>query len=359
MLYPRYPLSTPEARSFASLAAKAPDQQALTPGYLDLAYGLRSSDSDGEGVTIAVIEAYTNDAVAEDFARFGEHFGLPKGNLEVHRIDGGVRGYVSSWSLEASGDTQWAYAAAPAARILCVFVPDAQISSLFDGVDYALAHGADIVSMSWGVGEFGAQSAFSRKMKESGRIFVASAGDVGGAVYFPSSSEAVVSVGGAQLDRIGTCHDFFRSAWQHGGGGPSLYTPMPPYQKRFGNIGQLAGAYRATPDIAMDACTDPGYAVYNSDAGGFTAVCGTSISAPVFAGFCARLLQRNPAAFGGADHNVPVYLYQLAGKTEYDIPQYYFHDITVGSNGKYDALVGFDLCTGLGVPIGEQFLTGN
>ena len=46
----------------------------------------------------------------------------------------------------------------------------------------------------------------------------------------------------------------------------------------------------------------------------------------------------------------PEYLYKLAGETEYNIPQYYFDDITVGSNGKHDALVGYDMCTGLGAP---------
>ena len=90
--------------------------------------------------------------------------------------------------------------------------------------------------------------------------------------------------------------------------------------------------------------------------GGFLSVGGTSISAPVFAGICAQLLQKNPKALQNI--SMPEYLYFLAGKTQYDFPQYYFNDITVGSNGVYDALEGYDLATGLGAPIAEQIIQG-
>ena len=50
------------------------------------------------------------------------------------------------------------------------------------------------------------------------------------------------------------------------------------------------------------------------------------------------------------------YLYTLAGKTQYSKPQYAFNDITIGTNGVYDALIGYDMCTGLGAPIGRQII---
>ena len=59
--------------------------------------------------------------------------------------------------------------------------------------------------------------------------------------------------------------------------------------------------------------------------------------------------------------NVPqeaLFLYEKAGKTSYSEPQYYFSDVTIGSNGIYSAKRGYDLCTGLGAPVGDMLIKG-
>ena len=350
---PRYPLYTPEARQFTTLTSNG---NPFTPSEIGRAYSLINSAEGGEGVTVAVIGAYNNPTLENDFEAFGRTYMLPQNALEVYYTGTQNNAYNSGWARESAADTQWVYATAPSARIMCVFARDAQVESLFEAVNYAIQLGADIISMSWGSPEFYGQTQYTQYMKNSGRIFIASAGDTGGAVLFPSSSDAVVSVGGTLLYRNPNGNTFARSAWISGGGGPSRYTGIPEWQRKFEGIAEMSGGYRATPDIALDASPSPGYAVYNSADGGFISVGGTSVSAPVFAGITATLIQNNPDVL--ANRTLPEYLYFLAGETRYNEPQYYFNDITVGSNGVYDALKGYDMSTGLGAPIARQIVQG-
>jgi len=355
---PRYPLYTPKAKSFARVVpfAEAADAP-FTPSDIDRAYSLSSSANDGSGVTIAVIGAFGAERLQDDFKDFGRMFGLPENSLEVYYANGtGLPVTGTSWDLEAHADTEWAYAAAPASRILCIFASDARIESLFSAVSLAINIGADIISMSFGSDEFRSQRQFTDLMKNSGKIFVASAGDTGGKVVFPSSSDAVVSVGGTVLHRTRRGNVFARSAWSSGGGGASIYTPIPVWQEIFSGIEELSGRFRATPDIALNAADTPGYYVYSQREGGLVAVGGTSVAAPVFAGICARILQYNPDEL--REKTVMEYLYDKAGRTFYSEPQYYFSDITVGSNGVYTAMRGYDLCTGLGAPVGDMLIRG-
>ena len=353
---PRYPLFTPNARNFAQIVPDTTPESPLVPSDIDLAYSLNTSHTDGTGITVAVIGAFYSTTISDDFKKFGQFFNLPEKNLEVYYTNGsGVESIENdSWSLEAHADTQWVYASAPAARIICVMANDARIESLFAAVDMAVDLGADVISMSWGSPEFLSQAEYTERMKSSGRIFVASAGDTGGEVLFPSSSDAVVSVGGTVLHRLNSGTVFARSAWINGGGGPSRFTPIPQWQRRFDGIEALVGNYRATPDVALNAGISPGYYVFYN--GRLVSVGGTSVSAPVFAGICARILQKNPLLT--KEMSIMQYLYLKAGETKYSEPQYYFSDVTVGSNGRYIATQGFDLCTGLGAPVGNLLING-
>lgn len=346
----RYTPETPTAYNFvcpASISCVKP----FTPEVLGSAYCMRVCAQAGKGVSIAVISAFTNNHVESDLREFAKAYSLPNPDIEVYHTAGNTDKKLAGWSTEASADTQWAFAAAPMAKIICIFTPDAKISTLFEGVQLAVQKGADIISMSWGSEEFAGQTEYTDMLKKWGKTYIASAGNSGGAVYFPSSSDAVISVGGTYLHRTESGKVISRSAWKNGGGGPSRFTAIPPWQKKLSGIERLSAGFRATPDIALDACTEPGYSVYNKDSGGFTALCGTSIAAPVFAGICARIIERN-AALSSWDR-ICEYLYGL-----YKDPSYggsslsAFEDITVGSNGKYCCLPGFDFCTGLGLPVG-------
>lgn len=355
---PLYPLYTPSARTFAVTTPISENSDTpFSPSDIDAAYSLTTTPNDGKGITIAVIAAFGANNLKDDFTRFGEMFGLPPNNLEIYYSSGdGTPNPQTGWDLEAHADTEWVYACAPAARIMCIFSADARMESLFSAVSLAISLDVDIISMSFGSEEFISQRKYTDLMKNSGRIFVASAGDTGGKVLFPSSSDAVVSVGGTVLHRTRKGNVFARSAWINGGGGISLYTPIPEWQEIFSGIEALSGRYRATPDVALNAATSPGYYVYSQNDGGLVSVGGTSVSAPVFAGICARILQYNRGDLQGK--TIMEYLYEKAGKTSYSEPQYYFSDVTVGSNGVYSAQRGYDLCTGLGAPVGDMLIKG-
>jgi subtilase family serine protease len=71
-------------------------------------------------------------------------------------------------------------------------------------VDYAAAH-ASVVSMSWGSGEFSAEtsSAYDGHFQNHpGVTFVASSGDAGAPPGWPAVSPNVVAVGGTTLKTL-------------------------------------------------------------------------------------------------------------------------------------------------------------
>ena len=360
---PRYPLSVPTARSFAAFAQSA-GSAPRSPWDFYRAYGLPYSDTAGSGVTVAVVAAFyaSGRYLQSDFDAFNRAFGLPAAVIEMlySRSTSGETGdgqsgrAVDSWRMEATADVSWLHAVTPGAKIVCVLAPNAAITSLMQAVLLA-AEKADIVSMSFGSAEFETQTEFDESLRATEKCFVASSGDAGGAVCYPSASASVVSVGGAVFHRNPVNGSAFSySAWENGGGGPSLYTGIPEWQKRFSPIAAMSGGRRATPDIALDACLSPGYAVYDRAAGDFRGICGTSIGAPVFSGILARHMARSGRRLTAAQ--VGNALYAAAGTDSYDSEQAKasYYDVILGSNGRFDARIGYDFCTGLGVPLGEM-----
>jgi kumamolisin len=71
----------------------------------------------------------------------------------------------------------------------------------------------------------------------------------------------------------------------------------------------------------------------------------TSAAAPLWASLVARLNQGLKAQCGFLN----TILYGSAFRSA-------FRDVTVGNNGAYAAAPGWDACTGLGSPIGQQML---
>jgi pseudomonalisin len=138
-------------------------------------------------------------------------------------------------------------------------------------------------------------------------------------------------------------------AWPFGGGGASLYTPAPAWQRTVSGIVQPCltsptSLCRAVPDVAAqsgDVLTN-GYSVVG--AGGFTAGGGTSLSSPLWMGMWARVQ-------GAAGRNLGFaapQLYRAAHTTTGYTAS--FDDVTVGSNGLHAATPGWDYTTGLGTP---------
>jgi kumamolisin len=103
---------------------------------------------------------------------------------------------------------------------------------------------------------------------------------------------------------------------------------------------------RQVPDVAADA--DPATGTDIIEGGEVTTGGGTSLSAPIWAGFLALIDQYLRGRGGHAAGFLNPELYALARGSPRYAP---FHDITVGGNDFYLATPGYDMVTGLGSPV--------
>jgi kumamolisin len=263
-------------------------------------------------------------------------------------------------------DIELAGAVAPGAEIAVYFAPNTD-QGFIDAVTTAV-HDATlkptIISISWGGPEssWTAQSrtALSSACQDAstmGITVLAASGDNGSSdgssdgtptVDFPAASPYVLGCGGTKLKISGTTISS-EQAWNElsagegaTGGGVSEVFALPEYQQT-ANVPKAPNGFvgRGVPDVAGDADPETGYNVVVD--GQQTVIGGTSAVAPLWAGLFALINQ----ALGANVGYVNPLLY--AEKTA-------FHDITAGNNGNYSAGVGWDACTGLGSPNGENLM---
>ena len=188
-----------------------------------------------------------------------------------------------------------------------------------------------------------------------GQTFSVSSGDSGAyecggfstSQSYPAVSPYVIAVGGTLLNTTGTawtsesvwaCSSSTscqQSASGGAGGGPSLTEAAPSWQKSAGVLG--SSTMRGVPDISFDAAPSSGALVLVN--GSNVQIGGTSLAAPLFTGFWARVqsMNNNALAFPATA------IYQKAAGTPG-----MFHDVTSGSNGGYTAKAGWDYASGYG-----------
>jgi kumamolisin len=268
------------------------------------------------------------------------------------------------------------------------FLKDVSDQNVLRGVSTAV-HDASanlsILSLSWGVPEFDRKSGAARAHKQFqdnlndvletaahlGITVCVASGDTASAgdpehaqrrkaqVNFPASSPFVLACGGTHLIDP-SCENFRERAWHPKrylgtGGGISRYFRLPSYQR--GIVKQSAvnpdgGTGRGVPDVAANAAKESGYRVlvdgqwYPSRTGSRPPAWGTSAAAPLWAGLIALLNQSLNTRLGFIN---PL-LYKLAASSGA------FHDVTLGNNGDYRCRRGWDACTGLGTPNGQNLL---
>jgi subtilase family serine protease len=312
-------------------------QPYFNPAEIKAAYGLSTILSAGSGTTIAIVDAYDNPKVASDLALFSAQFGLPTASLEVHKMSSFVRA-DSGWALEIALDVQWAHAIAPGARILLVEANSASLGDLLSAVNYARSRSdVSAISMSWGSNEFSGESAYESYFTSAyGASFFASSGDTGGAIIWPSSSANVVSVGGTTLTQVGS--GYVETAWSDSGGGISTQIAKPAYQA------SVPYGMRSTPDVSYVGDPNTGFLVINNygktTTNNWYVVGGTSAGAPQWAAIYA---------IGKSATNANFYA-GYPGSYGVD-----FTDVVNGVSGGFSAGFGYDLCTGIGSPLGSDF----
>ena len=333
-------------------AATAP--VGYVPAQVRHAYGIDLLPNGGQGQTIAIVDAYGSPTAQKDLNTFCTQFGLPVTTLQMVYGSTPPTTTDAGWALETALDLQWAHAVAPKAKLILAVANSASLTSLLQTVDAAVRAGANVVSMSWGAGEFAGESAYDSHFPNASVTFLASSGDQGAGASWPSISPQVVSVGGStlHLDAKGNA-TAPETGWSGSGGGFSRYVARPSYQN-----GWQTNVHRASPDVCMLADPATGVAVYTSTPyggkSGWFAVGGTSLSSPLWAGLVA--LANEQLAISGVKPKTSALtgVYTLANKTDAkggSQYSYFFFDIKAGSNGGYSATAKYDEVTGLGSPI--------
>jgi kumamolisin len=256
-------------------------------------------------------------------------------------------------------------AIASGAAIAVYFAPNTD-QGFVDAVSTAVndaTHKPSVVSISWGESEDSWSSQALTQMEQVltdaaglGVTVTVAAGDNGSTdgvndgqqhVDFPASAPHALGCGGTTLHASGT-QITTETVWNDSGdgatgGGVSGQFSQPSYQADAevpDNV-NTGSPGRGVPDVAGNADPNTGYQVYVD--GSDQVVGGTSAVAPLWAGLIALLNQSFGASVGYAQPR----LYPLLGSAA-------FHDITQGDNGSYNATTGWDACSGLGSPNGEQ-----
>ena len=306
----------------------------------------------GTGQVVALVEfdGYSPSDIASYYSRAGIT-AVPLQNVLV----GGYSGAAGGNNAEVCLDIEMAAAMAPGLSKIMVYESQGVVSILNQ---IANDNAARQISCSW---TWGSQSAtvdqIFKQMALQGQSFFTASGDSGaytGGVDAPADNPYAISVGGTTLTTTSSGAWSSETTWNWGGsataitgssGGVSTYYLIPAWQKLV-NTAQNGGSttMRNVPDVALTA--DNIYVTYdNGAAGGFG---GTSCATPLWAAFNALINQQLAAAGKSPVGLINPLVYALASTNYTGL-----HDITTGNNLKYNAGAGYDLCTGLGTPLGQ------
>jgi subtilase family serine protease len=331
----------------------------ILPVQFKAAYGFNQIPNQGQGQTIALVDAFDQPNIASDLAFYASYFHLTPCNFQKVKI--GNPGGDTNWGLEISLDVEQACALAPKANIILVEANSNQDTDLLAAVQLASSapYNATVISMSWGGGEdssqIGLNSYFCNIVNGNGQpvTFFASSGDGGHGVSWPASSPCVIGVGGTTLTlkqaaplanplqlNYGT-----ENGWRFSGGGVSSIQSQMSWQNPA--CAAWSTTNRCVPDIASVASNIPVYDTYGF--GGWVSVQGTSISSPDWAAFLTLVNSMRASQGKGPLSQAAYDLYQVYYSGNYSTD---FHDITTGNNGNCGSQCmsgpGYDLVTGIG-----------
>ena len=256
------------------------------PADLQAAYGLASASAgSGSGITVAIVDAYSNPYLASNLATYRSYFSLPpcttkNGCLQIVNQNGGTKlpHANSGWGTEEDLDVDMVSAICPNCKILVVEASSNSMSNLAAAAIYAGAHG-QVVSNSYGSSEFSGETGYDKYYTHSGVTFVASSGDNGYGVEYPAASPDVVAAGGTTLTKTST--GWSQTAWSGAGSGCSAYEPNPGWQPF---VSAICDNMREVADTSAVANPSTGVAMYDTyGQSGWIVVGGTSVASPMIA----------------------------------------------------------------------------
>ena len=348
-------VDTPVAADGSVVQPASSTPSGFGPADLRSAYNLPGGAA-GQGLTVAVVDAYDLPSVESDLAAYRSYYKLPActtANGCFQKVNqSGVQGSYptadSGWGGEIALDLDMVSAICPNCKILLVEANDAGLNNLAASVNTAVSLGAIAVSNSYGGQEFSGETSYDKYYNHPGVAITVSTGDCGyecagtqQAPAYPAASPYVVTVGGTTLARNSSSRGWTESAWSDAGSGCSRYESKPSWQLDSGCTN------RSQADVSAVADPNTGVAVYVC--GAWYRFGGTSVASPLIASVFA--LAGSPKA-----NTYPAsYLYSSPAA---------LNDITSGNNDvKWNdctiaylcnGVAGYDGPTGLGTPNGTS-----
>jgi hypothetical protein len=316
----------------------------------------------GEKVAVEISSPVEQSDIDDYMSAAGVH---QIGSISNEPVDGGGTYDPSTDdTLEATLDVETIVGLAPGANVVVYNFPDLTYQSIEDSYNQTVDD--DTVSAansSFGGCESAATSfaTTSNSIAEQGAAlgitFVASSGDNGSdecytgndppGVSTPSGNPYFTALGGLNftenssgtLTSLTAVGDVFGTGFLSGGG-VSTFFALPSYQS---GVANAIASGRNSPDVSLpgvDVAIYVAGAIYDAD--------GTSWSSPAFVALLAETAQVK-AVKGLGFVNPTLYdLFAAHGYVDY-------HDVTLGNNGAYSALSGYDQVTGIGAPDGFAF----
>ena len=326
----------------------------FTPIQIGNLYNFPLSTYNGKGQTIAIIElggGYKQSDLNTYFKDYLKLSTIP--NVISISVDGGKNNpsdIISSYEVVL--DIEVAGAIAPGATIVVYFSPNSS-KGFYDAIKMAITnkkYKTSVISISWGGPESTWSTSdltsynklFANAISKNINVFCASGdngssdGEPGLNVDFPASSPNVIGCGGTKLNATAKIINS-EITWSGSGGGYSSFFSKPNYQN---NI--VKNSKRGVPDISGNADPSTGYNIYIN--GQYHVIGGTSAVSPLYSGLTA-LLNESLKGNSGFLNN---YIYKKQ--------KLICNDILKGSNGEYNANMGWDACTGNGRIVGKNLL---
>ena len=384
------------AQPSASAASSPPDDAAMNPTAAELGIGLQPATTFGGVTAFAPSDLYTfydetpvlnsgtngagdciaivgdSDYLASAVSLFNSTFSVPAETInEILSSDKNgtfTNPGRNSDEPEALIDLEWSHAAAPGAVVNFYLGDDDNTvnGSIDDALQKAVTDNAcSVISISFVFcssdpsGLANSLAPLFEQAAMQGQSVFASSGDDGAAgvvlsgnqcvkgssrnVNDPAQDPNVTAVGGSSFsptyasgNDVSTVSDTTRVAWADSGGGASAVFSKPSYQEG----STPADGARDVPDVALLAAPGAPCVFLGDDPSqkGTATIdwCwgGTSLSAPIFAGFAKLIEQQAGDRLG----NINTELYTLAGSSSSST--YGFRDITSGTN-TYNGVTGF------------------
>lgn len=319
--------------------------------------------------TIGIITAGSMTQTLTDLSSFARTAGYAQPVVSVVNIASASRRVSTTATTDNTAewniDSQNALGAAGGAVKSIVFyaaasLTEADLTAAYNAA--VAANVAKVINVSLGECESNARLTGTQATDDQiflaavaqGQTFVVATGDSGSyecggktsAQSYPAVSPYVIAVGGTSVststtgtwtgETVWACTNYSTCATGGGtGGGVSLIEAAPSWQLASKVLG--TSTRRGVPDISFAG--DPSTGAITLVKGKYVQYGGTSLAAPIFAGFWARIQSANGNRL--AFPAPALYKYGVAQTA-------LFHDVVSGNNGGYTAAKGWDYTTGFG-----------